>query len=94
MLFAIKIRSRNGHFEATVPDLPGCTASGPTVDRALSNVHLAIECHVEDLLRAGHPVPQPSAGHGTQDDQGNLYNVHINLRHLRAVAAHQKRSPK
>ena len=46
---------------AHVPDLPGCIAVGETRDEVLGLIREAIAMHIDDLKRAGHPVPKPSS---------------------------------
>jgi predicted RNase H-like HicB family nuclease len=46
---------------AQVPDLPGCVAVGETRDEAVALIREAISMHIEDLKRAGLPVPKPSS---------------------------------
>lgn len=42
-----------------VPDLPGCFSAGDTLDEALENAREAVAFHIEGLLDAGLPVPEP-----------------------------------
>ena len=54
MRFAIVIERANGNYSAYVPDLPGCVATGATVEETESSIRKAIEFHLdgmrEDLL--------------------------------------------
>jgi len=54
--------SRDPHSDwgASVPDLPGCVATGKTVDTALRRIEQAIALHVRGLREDGLPVPRPS----------------------------------
>ena len=45
---------------ASVPDLPGCVATGKTIDTALRRIERAIELHIRGLREDGLPVPRPS----------------------------------
>ena len=45
---------------ASVPDLPGCVATGKTIDSALRRIERAIELHIRGLREDGLPVPRPS----------------------------------
>jgi len=45
---------------AVVPDLPGCNAWGATEQKALMEVHDAIEAWIEACEKSGDPVPKPS----------------------------------
>ena len=44
---------------AEVPELPGCTAHGPTQEAALASVNAAIGLWVDTAKESGDPVPQP-----------------------------------
>ena len=54
--------SRDPHSDwgASVPDLPGCVATGKTVDSALRRIEQAITLHVRGMHEDGLPVPRPS----------------------------------
>ncbi len=44
---------------ASVPDLPGCVATGKTIDTVLRRIEGAIELHVRGLREDGIKVPPP-----------------------------------
>lgn len=44
---------------ASVPDLPGCVATGKTIDAALRRIESAIELHLRGLREEGIKVPPP-----------------------------------
>ncbi len=46
-------------FVAEVPELPGCTAHGPTQDEALSNIREAIDLWIETAKEFDDPIPAP-----------------------------------
>ena len=54
--------SRDPHSDwgASVPDLPGCVATGKTVDSALRRIEKSMAMHVRGLREDGLPVPRPS----------------------------------
>lgn len=43
-----------------MPDLPGCVATGKTLDSALRRIAQAMALHVRGLREDGLPVPRPS----------------------------------
>ena len=45
---------------ASVPDLPGCVATGKTIDAALRRIQMAIALHIRGLRADGLPIPRPS----------------------------------
>lgn len=50
----------NGNYSAYCPDLPGCVATGQTVEETRRNMKEAIKLHIEGLKEDGLPVPKPS----------------------------------
>jgi predicted RNase H-like HicB family nuclease len=44
---------------ASVPDLPGCVATGKTVDVALRRIERAIELHLRGMREDGEKPPRP-----------------------------------
>lgn len=51
-----------GGYVATVPDLPGCTADGETMEQAIADVQGAIDAWMETAREMGRPIPEPGAG--------------------------------
>lgn len=45
---------------ADVPDLPFCSAHGPTPHEAVAEVEVAAQAWLEVARETGRPVPQPS----------------------------------
>jgi predicted RNase H-like HicB family nuclease len=54
-------KADDGSYSAYVPDLPGCTSCGDTVEELRENMREAIEGHVELLREHGEPIPEPSS---------------------------------
>lgn len=44
---------------ASVPDLPGCVATGKTIDSALRRIEQAIELHLRGMREDGLEIPSP-----------------------------------
>ncbi len=61
MRYAIVIEKAEGNFSAYVPDLPGCVATGPSVEEVESQIREAIELHLAGLREDGTPIPPPSS---------------------------------
>jgi predicted RNase H-like HicB family nuclease len=53
-------RDPDSDWGASVPDLPGCVATGKTIDSTVRRIVRAIELHVRGLREDGLPVPRPS----------------------------------
>ena len=60
MRYAIVIENAGPNFSAYVPDLPGCVATGATVETE-HEIREAIEFHLEGLREDGSPIPPPSS---------------------------------
>ena len=61
MRYAIVIEKAERNYAAYVPDLPGCVATGATVEETERLIREAIEIHVEGLRADGLPIPEPSS---------------------------------
>jgi len=59
--YAIVIEKAESNYAAYVPDLPGCIATGVTVEETERLLREAIELHVEGMREYGLPVPEPSS---------------------------------
>ena len=59
--YAVIYESAEGNWAAYVPDLPGCTSTGPTLEHVKESVREAIQGHIETLQEFGDPVPEPSS---------------------------------
>jgi len=61
MRYAIVIEKADGNYSAYVPDLPGCVATGDTVEAVEAEIRGAIRFHIEGLKADGQPVPVPTS---------------------------------
>ena len=57
MRFAIVIEQTEGNYSAYVPDLPGCVATGDTVQAVEAEIRDAIRFHIDGLKADGLPIP-------------------------------------
>jgi len=53
MHYAVVIEKADGNYSAYVPDLPGCVATGETVEAAEAEIREAIRFHIEGLKAGG-----------------------------------------
>ena len=60
MRYAVVIEKAAKNYSAYVPDLPGCVATGATVEETEQLIREAIEFHLSGLRDDGVPIPQPS----------------------------------
>jgi predicted RNase H-like HicB family nuclease len=61
MRYAIVIEAAGDNFSAYVPDLPGCVATGSTVEETERQIREAIEFHLEGLRADDLPIPPASS---------------------------------
>lgn len=61
MRYAIVIEKTGDNYSSYVLDLPGCIATGATVEKTEQLICEAIELHLAGLREDGQPIPQPSS---------------------------------
>jgi predicted RNase H-like HicB family nuclease len=61
MRYAVVIERANDNYSAYVPDLPGCVATGPTIEATEQEIREAIRFHIDGLRADGLAVPAPTA---------------------------------
>ena len=61
MRYAIVIEKADNNYSAYVPDVPGCIATGATVDEVKRNLADALQFHFEGMRADGEGLPQPSS---------------------------------
>lgn len=59
MRYAVVIEKAESNYSAYVPDLPGCVATGATVEEAEREISEAIQFHIEGLREDGLAIPEP-----------------------------------
>jgi predicted RNase H-like HicB family nuclease len=59
MRYAVVIEKAGRNYSAYVPDLPGCVATGDTVEETEREIKAAIRFHIDGLKEDGLPVPGP-----------------------------------
>ena len=61
MRYAVVIENAGSNYSAHVPDLPGCIATGGTVEETEQAIREAIAFHLEGLREDGSPIPPPTS---------------------------------
>lgn len=84
MRYAIVIEKAEGNFSAYVPDLPGCVATGTTVEETEKSIREAIEFHLDACART---IPQYPLRPAVLNMSRLLPNFRWNGRSDGAVAA-------
>jgi predicted RNase H-like HicB family nuclease len=60
MKYAVIIEAGERNYSAYVPDLPGCFATGKTVEEVKRLISEGIAFHLEGLREDGLPIPEPT----------------------------------
>ncbi len=58
MKYAVVIESGQRNYSAYVPDLPGCIATGRTLEKVRENIRGAVNMHVGAMVEDGDPLPE------------------------------------
>jgi len=58
--YTIIIERAGDNYSAYCPDLPGCIATGVTVEETTQRMKQAIEFHIEGLKKERMVIPEPS----------------------------------
>jgi len=61
MRYAIVIEKGENNYAAYVPDLPGCVATGTTIEETENEIREAIDLHLRGMREDGLPIPEPSS---------------------------------
>lgn len=61
MRYAIVVEKTANNYSAYVPDLPGCIATGHTLEETEREIREAITFHIEGMIEDGLPIPQPTS---------------------------------
>ncbi len=60
MRYVVIIRRTGTGYSVDVPDLPGCIATGTTIEQARQMISEAIEMHLEMMQQSGDVIPTPT----------------------------------
>jgi len=61
MRYAVVIERITSNFSAYVPDLPGCVATGGSLEEVDVLIREAISFHIEGMRADGTPIPAPTS---------------------------------
>ena len=61
MRYVMIIEPGARNYSAYLPDLPGCVATGKTIDEVRQRMREAIELHLEGMREDGLPIPKPTS---------------------------------
>ncbi len=58
--YTVIVEKAEDNYSAYCPDLPGCIATGNSVDDAIGRLRGAIEFHLEGMKKEGLSIPKPT----------------------------------
>ncbi len=58
--YAVIYEPTSTGYSAYAPDLPGCIATGRTLEQTRARMAEAIEAHLQAMREDGDPIPAPS----------------------------------
>lgn len=61
MRYAVVIEKAESNYSAYVPDLPGCVATGATLEEIEREIREAIAFHLEGMREDGLDIPPPTS---------------------------------
>jgi predicted RNase H-like HicB family nuclease len=61
MRYAVVIEKAKGNYSAYVPDLPGCVATGFTIEEVEAEIRDAIAFHIDGMREDGIALPEPTS---------------------------------
>jgi predicted RNase H-like HicB family nuclease len=59
--FLVIIEPGTRNYSAYAPDLPGCIATGKTLEDVKSNMREAINMHLQGMMEDNDPIPSSSS---------------------------------
>jgi predicted RNase H-like HicB family nuclease len=61
MRYAMIIETGQQNYSAYLPDLPGCVATGKTIQEVRERMREAVELHIAGMREDGLPIPEPTS---------------------------------
>ena len=61
MRYLMIIEPGERNYSAYLPDLPGCIATGKSIEEVRERMREAIELHLEGMREDGLPIPPPTS---------------------------------
>jgi predicted RNase H-like HicB family nuclease len=61
MRYVVVIEKAGKNYSAYVPDLPGCVATGASVEAVEAEIRAAVQFHIDGLRADGLTIPEPTS---------------------------------
>jgi predicted RNase H-like HicB family nuclease len=59
--YLVIVQQAENNYAAYSPDVPGCVATGATVEETLSLMQEALASHLEITVKYGEEIPEPAS---------------------------------
>lgn len=59
MQYLVVVEKADTNYGAYAPDVPGCVATGDTIEETLASFQEALQMHLEAMVRDGEALPHP-----------------------------------
>ena len=89
MRYIVMIRRTGTGYSADVPDLPGCVATGMTVEQTRQQIAEAVEGHLDVMRESGQIVAPPAhrMEFAVDDDMGEEFCTWVDVEVGEAVSS-------
>ena len=61
MEYLVVIEKAENNYSGYLPDLPGCVATGDTLEEVMDAIQKAVQMHLQGMREDGLAIPLPSA---------------------------------
>jgi predicted RNase H-like HicB family nuclease len=61
MQYAVVIEKAEHNYAAYIPDMPGCVATGESLDETEQHLREAVHFHLQGMREDGLPIPEPTS---------------------------------
>ncbi len=59
MQYLVVVEKADTNYSAYAPDVPGCVATGDTIEETIEQMQKALKMHLEAIMRDREPLPHP-----------------------------------
>lgn len=59
MQYLVVVEKADTNYSAYAPDVPGCVATGDTIEGTIAHMRKALQMHLEAIIRDHEPLPHP-----------------------------------
>ncbi|MGI8855479.1 MAG: type II toxin-antitoxin system HicB family antitoxin [Thermomicrobiales bacterium] len=59
MQYLVVVEKAGTNYSSYAPDVPGCAATGDTIEETIEHMQEALRVHLEAMMRDHEPLPHP-----------------------------------